>query len=60
MIAAPARRQGEAVCFGHDGKTIYLTSEGSPCPLLAIPVKPQPGRDDGTSVSETGILPPSP
>jgi len=36
MIVAPLRRQGEAVCFGRDGKTIYLTSEGSPCPLMEI------------------------
>ena len=38
MIAAPIRRQGESVCFGHDGKTLYLTSEGSPCPLFRLPV----------------------
>jgi hypothetical protein len=37
-IAAPGRKQGESVCFGLDGKTLYLTSEGSPCPLLEIPV----------------------
>ncbi len=37
-IAAPGRKQGESVCYGSDGKTLYLTSEGSPCPLLEIPV----------------------
>jgi len=42
-IAAPGRQQGESVCFGLDGKTLYLTSEGSPCPLLEIPVKPNDG-----------------
>ena len=42
-ITAPGRTQGESVCFGPDGKTLYLTSEGSPCPLLEIPVKPNDG-----------------
>jgi hypothetical protein len=37
-IAAPGRQQGESVCYGPDGKTLYLTSEGSPCPLLTVPV----------------------
>lgn len=40
-ISVPGRRQGESICFGHDGKTIYLTSEGSPCPLLEVPLAPQ-------------------
>jgi len=33
-----SRRQGEAVCYGFDGKTLYLTSEGKPCPFFEIPV----------------------
>ncbi len=37
-ITAPGRTQGESVCYGPDGKTLYLTSEGSPCPLLTVPV----------------------
>jgi len=41
-IAAPGRKQGEGVCFGLDGKTLFLTSEGSPCPLLEIPVAGSP------------------
>ncbi len=36
-IPMPARRQGEAICFGPDGKTLYLTSEGNPCPFLQVP-----------------------
>ena len=35
-ILLPARRQGEAVCYGPDGKTLYLTSEGKPCPLWRV------------------------
>ncbi len=44
-IRVPGRKQGESICFGRDGKTVYLTSEGSPCPLLVVepapPKKPQ-------------------
>ncbi len=40
-ISVPGRQQGESICFGHDGKTIYLTSEGSRCPLLNVPLAPQ-------------------
>jgi len=45
-ISVPGRRQGESICFGHDGKTIYLTSEGSPCPLLEVPPAPTKVRND--------------
>ena len=37
-IPAPDRLQGESICFGPDGKTLYLTSEKLPTPLLEIPV----------------------
>jgi hypothetical protein len=30
------RRQGEAICYGGDGVTLYLTSEKRPCPLFVI------------------------
>jgi hypothetical protein len=35
-IAVPPRRQGEAICFGSDGASLYLTSEKRPCPLFRI------------------------
>jgi len=38
MIRVPPRRQGESVCYGLDGKTLYLTSEKTPAPLIEIPV----------------------
>jgi len=38
-IAVPARRQGEAICYGPDGKTLYLTSEKTPTPLIEVPVE---------------------
>ncbi len=38
-IALPQRAQGESVCYGPDGKTLYLTSEQRPTPLLEVPVR---------------------
>jgi hypothetical protein len=32
----PIRRQGEAICYGTDGVTLYLTSEKRPCPLFVL------------------------
>ena len=37
-IPLPVRKQGEAICFGRDGRTLYLTSEKLPTPLLEVPV----------------------
>jgi hypothetical protein len=39
LIRMPERAQGESVCYGPDGKTIYLTSEGNASPLLEVPVR---------------------
>ena len=42
VIALPGRkerRKGESVAYGPDGKTLYLTSEGSACPLWEVPVE---------------------
>lgn len=30
------RKQGEAICYGPDGKALLATSEGLPCPLLEV------------------------
>ena len=38
-VYVPLRRQGESICYGPDGKTIYLTSEQVPTPLQVVPVK---------------------
>ena len=38
-IVLPKRAQGESICYGPDGKTLYLTSEQLPTPLLEVPVK---------------------
>jgi len=47
-IVMPRRRQGEAVCYGTDGRTLYLTSEHTPrrcsrCPFSKM--GREPGRD---------------
>jgi len=39
-VLLPIRKQGEAICYAADGKTLYLTSESRPCPLYRVPVKP--------------------
>jgi hypothetical protein len=46
-LAMPRRAQGESICYGADGRTLYLTSEKAPTPLLEVaPVaeKPPAGR----------------
>lgn len=37
----PGRRQGESICYGRDGRTLYLTSEKRPTPLLEVPARPE-------------------
>jgi len=37
-ITMPPRRQGESICYGPDGKTLYLTSEQLPTPLWLVPL----------------------
>jgi len=37
-IRMPLRIQGESICYGPDGRTIYLTSEKLPTPLWEVPV----------------------
>ena len=37
-VALPPRNQGESVCYGLDGVTLFLTSERSHCPLFKVPV----------------------
>ena len=38
-IVMPPRVQGESICYGPDGKTLYLTSEKLPTPLWEVPVR---------------------
>ncbi len=37
FVAMPGRKQGEALCYGTDGRTLYLTSEGVFRPLWEMP-----------------------
>ncbi len=36
VFPLPPRRQGESICFGDEGKTLLLTSEFAPTPLLEM------------------------
>ena len=40
IIVMPRRKQGESICYGEDGKTLYLTSEGKSQPLWEVPLIP--------------------
>ena len=39
QLRMPRRAQGETICYGPNGKTLYLTSEKAPSPLWEVPVK---------------------
>lgn len=39
VLVMPARKQGEGICYGADGVTLYLTSEGKGEPLWKIAPK---------------------
>jgi len=41
-IVVPRRRQGESICYGPDGRSLYLTSEKLPTPLLEVPAADDP------------------
>jgi len=45
-IPMPLRIQGESICYGVDGKTLYLTSEKLPTPLWEVPVVDGPSADE--------------
>jgi hypothetical protein len=57
LIHLPARRQGEAVCYGLDGHTLYLTSEKRPTPLIEVPpirpaTRPSERRDSSREAKQ--------
>ena len=43
-ISMPPLRQGEAICYGPDGKRLYLTSEKLPTPFWEVPAEQSEGR----------------
>jgi len=62
IIPMPRRVQGESICYGLDGKTLYLTSEVGPgsspaaAPLLEVPVAPAP-KDNPTPATQPATGP---
>ena len=51
QLRMPRRAQGESICYGLDGRTLYLTSEKLPTPLLEVPVK---GASPAATVKAAG------
>jgi hypothetical protein len=39
LVPTPPRKNGESICFGSDGRTLYLSSEGDREPLWEIPAE---------------------
>ncbi|NCC52435.1 MAG: DUF3574 domain-containing protein [Spartobacteria bacterium] len=57
-VPMPKRRQGEAVCFGADPRTLYLTSEKLPSPVWEVIIPSVPDRTeqvDGPSAPSSGF-----
>ncbi len=42
-LTMPVRRQGETICYGHDGRSLFLTSEGVRQSIWKI--EPKPAHD---------------
>jgi hypothetical protein len=43
-LRLPEAVQAEAICYSADGDALYVTSEGSPCPLWRIEILPESPR----------------
>jgi len=46
------RTQGESICFGPDGRTLYLTSEKLPAPLIQVPPKEPATKPEAKTESQ--------
>ena len=44
ILPVPEAVQAEAICYSPDGDALYMTSEGSPCPLWRIEILPESPR----------------
>jgi hypothetical protein len=53
LIELPPRAQGESICYGFDGRSLYVSSEKRPTPLIEIPVAAGP-------ISKPAKTPPAP
>jgi len=45
VIRMPSRHQGESICYGPDGMTLYLTSEKYPSPLWEVRIPRKIGNN---------------
>ena len=55
VLPMPRRAQGESICYGSDGRTLYLTSEKLPTPLFQVPALP--GRRQGAATAPAASPP---
>jgi hypothetical protein len=49
QLRMPRRRQGETVCYGADGKTLFLLEEADSPTLWTVPADPDPNNDKSQS-----------
>lgn len=48
-VHMPPRKQGEAICYGANGRDLYLTSELRPAPFYVVKAKGTPSEDGLTT-----------
>lgn len=59
-VRLPEEKQGEAVAFVPDGRSVLTTSEGTPAPVHAVALPPAKGSvKGGATASSTSTLSPS-
>jgi len=51
-IMMPQRAQGESICYGLDGQTLYLTSERAPSPLFQVSPVSEKAADNNQSATQ--------
>jgi len=55
QLTMPRRLNGEAICYGADGKTLYLTSEGVGQPFWEVPVLDEGAASKLPAMPERGL-----
>ena len=53
VIRVPLRSQGESICYGRDGLSLYLTSERLPFPLIEVKPKKEESTTKSTKNTKT-------
>lgn len=58
VLNMPMRRQGESICYGRNGRTLYLTSEKLPTPLFQVPSRRRAPTTQPDGMMDTDDEPP--